>query len=203
MRETESHLEENLDSVLEVKKRSLEQQSPSQRRVEGISRVIGRPMYLLVLLGIASLWVCVNQWLRFSGMTAFDPFPYPLLDGILSLAALVSTTVVLIAQTRQSRLEQQHTHIGLQVNLLTEQKVTKLIQLIEELRRDLPMVKDRVDPQIAPMTKQANAAEIHTAIAKAGIAEESASDVVKNKQKDTEDRSAVSTATNTSGSAPK
>ena len=59
------------------------------------------------------------------------------------MIALVTTTIVLIAQNRQSRLEQQHTHLGLQVNLLTEQKVTKLIHLIEELRKDMPMVRDR------------------------------------------------------------
>lgn len=36
-------------------------------------------------------------------------------------------------------------HLDLQVNLLSEQKTTKLILLIEALRRNLPMVRDRCD----------------------------------------------------------
>jgi len=64
------------------------------------------------------------------GIEALRCAAFALLDGILSLVALITTTIVLIAQNRQAKLEQQHTHLALQVNLLTEQKVTKLIDLI-------------------------------------------------------------------------
>jgi uncharacterized membrane protein len=37
-------------------------------------------------------------------------------------------------------------HLDLQINLLTEQKVTKLIRLLEELRADMPGVRTRHDP---------------------------------------------------------
>jgi uncharacterized membrane protein len=47
------------------------------------------------------------------------------------------------------KLEERRAHLELQVNLLTEQKTTKLINLLEELRRDLPMIKDRHDPESA------------------------------------------------------
>ncbi|MGD0674814.1 MAG: hypothetical protein ABSC94_05310 [Polyangiaceae bacterium] len=40
---------------------------------------------------------------------------------------------------------QQRAHLDLQVNLLSEQKVAKVVALIEELRRDLPNVQDRKD----------------------------------------------------------
>jgi uncharacterized membrane protein len=38
---------------------------------------------------------------------------------LVSCVALVTTTVVLIAQNRQARFEQQRAHLDLQVNLLT------------------------------------------------------------------------------------
>ena len=174
------HLEQNLDSVLEVQKRDWEQRTPAQRRVERISRIIGQPMFLVGLLGFSGAWVFANELMPFYGKAAFDPFPYAFLEGLLTLFALVSTTVILIAQSRQTRLEQQHTHIALQVNLLTEQKVTKLIALIEELRKDLPMVRDRYDPQVAALNKKANAADIHAAIESAGLgAGSEAEDVAK------------------------
>ena len=89
---------------------------------------------------------------------------------MLTLIALLTTTIVLISQNRQSHLEQQHTHLGLQVNLLTEQKVTKLIHLMEELRKDLPMVKNRVDPQAMAMQERADASQVITAIEEVGLA---------------------------------
>jgi uncharacterized membrane protein len=122
---------------------------PAQRLVEAVGRVIGRPVFLGVLVLIVALCVFLNETLPRWGLRSFDPYPYGLLDGVLTVGALLTTTVVLIAQSRQTRLEQQHTQIALQVNLLTEQKVSKIIALLDELRNDLPMTKDRFDPQAA------------------------------------------------------
>ena len=164
-----AQLDQNIDSVLEVQKRESEQRPPPHRFIDGVSRIIARPMYLLGLFGFACIWIGANQFAMQFGFAPFDPLPFPLLDGILSLAALVSTTVILIAQHRQTRIEQQHMHLALQVNLLTEQKVAKIINLLEELRRDLPMVKDRYDPQAASLSKQTDAMQVLTAIEEGGL----------------------------------
>ncbi|HEY4338332.1 MAG TPA: DUF1003 domain-containing protein [Steroidobacteraceae bacterium] len=163
------NLDQNIDSVLEVRKREREQRSASHRRVDRISRVVGRPLYLLGLFGFAGIWITVNVLAPHFARTPFDPSPFPLLDGILSLAALVTTTIILIAQNRQTRIEQQHMHISLQVNLMTEQKVAKIIKLLEELRRDLPMVKDRYDPQAASFAQETDALQVLTAIEEVGL----------------------------------
>jgi uncharacterized membrane protein len=44
----------------------------------------------------------------------------------------------------------------LKVTLLTEQKAAKLINLLEELRRDLPNVKDRHDPEANALQEAMN-----------------------------------------------
>jgi uncharacterized membrane protein len=163
------NLDQNIDSVLEVRKREREQRSASHRLVDRISRIIGRPLYLLGLCGFAGAWIAVNLLAPQFGRTGFDPSPFPVLDGILSLAALFTTTIVLIAQNRQTRIEQQHMHISLQVNLVTEQKVAKIINLLEELRRDLPMVKDRDDPQAASFAQKTDALQVLTAIEEVGL----------------------------------
>jgi uncharacterized membrane protein len=65
----------------------------------------------------------------------------------------LTATVVLIKQNRLTRIEKQRAYLDLQLNLLTEQKTTKLIDPIEELRNDLPMVKNRHDPASAALQK--------------------------------------------------
>jgi uncharacterized membrane protein len=73
------------------------------------------------------------------------------LQGIVGLGAWLTATIVLITQTRQGKLAEQRAQLDLQVSLLAEQKTAKLIALIEELRRDLPNVQNRHDPQAAVM----------------------------------------------------
>jgi uncharacterized membrane protein len=60
----------------------------------------------------------------------------------------------LVYQTRQGQLSEERSHLMLQLNLVTEQKIAKLISLVEELRVDLPNVKNRDDLE-AEVMKQA------------------------------------------------
>ena len=72
----------------------------------------------------------------------------------LEVASLLISTEVLIAQAHQEKTEQERSHLALQLNLVTEQKMAKLISLVEELRTDLPNVKNRNDEEAEAM-KQA------------------------------------------------
>jgi len=157
------HIEQNIESIVALQKRDEETVGITQRWVERVGRLLGRPLYLIILLSIVLSWVVVN--LLITHHWQWDPAPFSLLDGIVSLISLITTTIVLIAQNRQTKREQQHSHLGLQVSLLTEQKVSKLIDLIEELRRDLPMVKDRVDPSAEALGESADTAKVADALA--------------------------------------
>jgi uncharacterized membrane protein len=169
-------LEHNLESLVAIQREEELRRSAPQRRVEDLSRVIGSPRYLAGLCCFALLWVGYNQLAPALQVAPFDRFPFPLLAAVVALAALISTTVVLIAQNRQTLLEKQRMHLSLQVNLLTEHKVTKLIRLIEELRRDLPMVQDRQDPQAEALQEAADAQQVLAAIEDVGLIQEQQSD---------------------------
>ena len=166
------HIEHNIEAVVALQRREWEQTAISQRRVERIGRFIGRPVYLVGLLCLAMLWIAVNVGVSHFGYVPLDAAPFEILQGMLSLTALITTTIVLISQNRQTKLEQQHTHLGLQVNLLTEQKVTKLIHLIEELRRDMPMVKNRHDPQAVALQEGADTKQVLSAIEDVGLTDD-------------------------------
>lgn len=168
------HIDENIESVVALRRKEWESVSGSQRRLEHVSRLIARPLYLYGLIGVIAAWVAVNSAARILGFRSWDTPPFEWLDGIMTFTSLVTTTVVLIAQNRQSKLEQQHTHLALQVNLVTEQKVSKLIHLIEELRRDLPMVKDRQDPQAEALQERTDMAQMISAIEEVGLTDPNA-----------------------------
>ena len=136
---------QNIAAVHGFYTREERKRSASQRHAENIGRVVGRPAFLVAILVFVSAWMGANLALPAWGRAAFDEAPFFWLQGLIGLAALLTTTVVLIKQNRVAKLGEQRAHLDLKVTLLIEQKTAKLIDLIEELRRDLPNVKDRHD----------------------------------------------------------
>lgn len=157
-------LNQNIEAVLEFYEREEQKISRSQRALENISRFLGQPVFLAIILLFVALWTGANAELRALGMAQFDPPPFSWLQGILGLGALLTATVVLTRQNRLGKLSEQRAHLDLKVTLLTEQKAAKIIDMLEELRRDLPMVKDRHDPEAAALQQSLNPDQVLAAL---------------------------------------
>ena len=157
-------ISQNIGAVREFYTREEQRISRPQRALEHLSRVIGQPLFLGFILLFVALWMIANVVLRLLGMAAFDPAPFFWLQGIVGLGALLTSTVVLTKQNRLARLADQRAHLDLKVTLLTEQKAAKLIDLMEELRRDLPSVKNRDDPEAAALQHSMNPVRVLAAL---------------------------------------
>lgn len=147
---------QNIDAVLDFYAREDEKITASQRVLERASLLLGHPACPGLILGFVAGWIMVNHILTLRGMAAFDPAPYEWLQGIVGLSALLTAAIVLARQNRLATLAEKRAHLDLSVNLLTEQKVAKLIHLIEELRRDLPNVHNRHDADAEAMQESMN-----------------------------------------------
>ena len=148
------HVTENIDAVLAMRARSERQVHRSQRIVESLTGFLGKPRTLYILLVGVVAWAAYNHLLAAAGARPLDSPPYFYLQGVITLYAAIMTTIVLITQNRQSKQVERNAHLELQVNLLAEQRTAKIIALLEELRRDLPNVRNRVDP-VAEALQQA------------------------------------------------
>ena len=155
---------QNIETILALYTREEQKMSGSQRFLETASGFAGRPLFLGCILLFVALWILANVLAHRLGLAELDPAPFFWLQGTVSLGALLTTTVVLIKQNRLANLEERRAHLELQVNLLTEQKVTKLINLIEELRHDLPMVKDRDDPEAVALQQPTDPKQVLAAL---------------------------------------
>jgi len=144
----------NIDAIVALQTRSHQDLPQHQRLVETATEFFGRPMFLYGILLATVLWMLPNILPEDWGLMRFDPFPFEWLQFSLGFGSLVMTIGILIKQNRQEQLAEQRAQLGLQMNLLSEQKIAKLIELLEELRVDLPMVKDRLDAE-AEVLKQA------------------------------------------------
>lgn len=155
---------QNIETISGFYTREAKKLTGSQRALETASGVIGRPLFVGCILIFVVLWTLANVYANRLGIIQFDAPPFFWLQGMVSLGALFTTTVVLIKQSRLARLEERRAHLEMQVNLLTEQKVTKLINLLEELRRDLPMVKDRHDAEAVALQQPTDPEQVLAAL---------------------------------------
>lgn len=159
-------IRQNIETILVFYKKEEQKLSRSQRALENFSEFLGKPIYIGSILLFVLLWILGNIFAPRIGLTQLDPPPFFWLQGIVGMGALLTSAVVLIRQNRLGKLEEQRAHLELQVNLLAEQKITKIINLLEELRHDLPMVKDRQDPEATAFQQSADPEVVLAALGK-------------------------------------
>ena len=163
-------ISQNIEAVLGFYAREEEKISASQRLLERVSDFIGRPLFIVFVLVMVVLWIIATVALRRFGILDFDPPPFFWLQGMVGLGAMLIATAVLSKQNRLAKLAEQRAHLELKVTLLTEQKVAKLIELLEELRRDLPNVPDRHDAAAVALKESMIPDEVLAALDEGGEA---------------------------------
>jgi uncharacterized membrane protein len=173
---------QNIEAVQDFYTREEQKISRSQRILERISNFVGQPVFIGFILVFVAVWMVANVVLRRLGMAEFDPPPFSWLQGIVGLGALLTATVVLTKQNRLAKLAEQRAHLDLKVTLLTEQKTAKLIDLLEELRRDLPNVSNRHDPEAAALKQSMNPDLVLAALDERGKPDERLKSVGKAKE---------------------
>jgi uncharacterized membrane protein len=67
---------------------------------------------------------------------------------VLSLAALLQATMILITQNREDKMTERRTQLDLQVSLLLDQKMSKLIMMVDQLRQVHPELENATDSEI-------------------------------------------------------
>lgn len=141
----ERQIEANIAAVHDFYSREEAKRSQPQRYAEILSNFVARPAFVVLIALFALAWMGANYGLLALQREPFDEAPFHWLQGIIALAALFTTAAVLIKQTRIEKLSEQRDHLDLNISLRIEQKTAKVIDLLEELRRDLPNVENRQD----------------------------------------------------------
>jgi uncharacterized membrane protein len=130
-----------------------------QRFLEQIADFFGRPAFLYCAMLGLTVWI-LGDAINGAGILPVRLPTFQWIDQGLDAAALLISTGVLVRQTRQENFAEQRAQLMLQLNLLSEQKIAKVIALLEELRADLPNVANRLDPEAEVMQNAADPIEV-------------------------------------------
>ena len=129
----------------------------TQVGIEYVTDRLGRPWALFICAGITAAWIVFNIWaLRTHSARIFDPPPFAYLQVVMSVAAFLMTILILVTENRQGTLDERRAQLTLQISLLTERKITKVIELIERIRKEHPQLSDPTDKETADMMMPAD-----------------------------------------------
>jgi len=152
-----SSVSENIDTITEFYQRHEEHMSMPQRIIEKMSVILGSPGYVAASVVFMAGWIVANLVALELGYTEVDEPPFFWLQGIIAVNAFIISTTVLIRQNRMSILAQHHARLDLQVNLLTEEKCSKIIAMLETLRHDIPGMAPAPDHEAREMAEPTDA----------------------------------------------
>ena len=89
------------------------------------------------------------------GFKPVDPFPYTFLTMIVSLEAIFLSAFILMSENRQGRLADRRSRVNLEVDMVAEREITKLMELITDIHSQLG-IKKPVDEELQGMKQPTN-----------------------------------------------
>jgi uncharacterized membrane protein len=126
-------ISENIEAILKLEEDDERQLSALHRASHKVGWFVGT-VYCVILQAVFVLtWLIWNCW----SSQPFDPFPFPLLAGILALEAVFLTSFVLIRQNSMDLQSERRNHLDLQINLLAEKEATSILRALSEIAKHL------------------------------------------------------------------
>jgi uncharacterized membrane protein len=133
---TKAQIEESENSSRRLA-RSLKAEFDSRRTLleriaDYLTATFGTMTFLVINIIWFAIWIPVNLGL-IPGIEPFDPYPFGFLTMTVSLEAIVLAIIVLISQNRASKIDDLRQEVMMQLNILTEEELTKMMSMLSML----------------------------------------------------------------------
>lgn len=147
----------NIDMILEVRKEMERRRSLQDKMADGITKTAGSMSFIIFHVIWFSLWMTYNLGL-WGGGQPFDKWPFGLLTMIVSLEAIFLSAFVLVSQNRMSRMNDKRDDLDLQVTLLGEYEVTKILKILDAIGTKLGVEMN--DPELRELEMEISAKSV-------------------------------------------
>ena len=132
----------NIGTILKLREDLKGQTTLSDRIAEAVGNFAGSMAFVYIHAALFVAWILINTRVL-PILPAFDPFPFVMLAMIASVEAIFLSTFILITQNRMAATADRRAELDLQVSLLAEAEITKLVALVSEIavRMEVPEAK--------------------------------------------------------------
>jgi uncharacterized membrane protein len=143
-------VQRNVAAIVDLEKNVDAQRSRSTRIGAAVSGFAGTMSFVVTHI------VGIGAWLYFNRLNSpwqFDPYPWPVLILILAVEAIVLTAFVLMTQRHQTRVADRRSHLNLQISLLAEAEMTKVINTLRTISVHLGLPDEGEDESFQELAK--------------------------------------------------
>jgi uncharacterized membrane protein len=141
------HTQSHIDSVAKQEQEFLEKRTLSERASDAVAALAGSLTFVMIHVLLVLTWVLLNvQGVR--GIPRFDPYPFSLLGVIVSIEAVVLSSFILMRQNRMSKRAERRDHLNLQVDLISEKEITKLLQMVRAICQSMGLKQIADDKEL-------------------------------------------------------
>jgi uncharacterized membrane protein len=156
-------IQRNVAAIAELEKNVDAQRSRSMRVGAAIVGFVGTMSFAVChVVGIGA-WVYVN---RLNSPWQFDPYPWPVLILILAVEAIVLSAFVLLTQRHQTRVADRRSHLNLQISLIAEAEMTKVLNVLRAISMRLGLPDEADDEALQEMAKETDVEHVAQVIDK-------------------------------------
>jgi uncharacterized membrane protein len=106
------------------------QRTLGERVADAFAAAVGSWPFIIAQTVLLTAWVAVNVGLL---VYRWDPYPFILLNLVLSFQAAYASPIIMMSQNRQSKIADRRNQLDLQINLLAEQESTETLRLLRRL----------------------------------------------------------------------
>lgn len=149
LREIAPVVERNIAALVARRSEEERRRPAHDRMADAIARFTGSIPFVYLHLAVFGAWIVIN--LGWTPLPAFDE-TFVVLAMIASVEAIFLSTFVLITQNRQAKLADKRADLDLQISLLSEHEITRMIALLAAIGKKLE-VEEADHPEIGPLTK--------------------------------------------------
>ena len=125
-----------------------------QRAADAIAKFAGSWAFIFSFTGVLILWMVVNTVLA---AKAFDPYPFILLNLVLSCVAAIQAPLIMMSQNRQEAKDRQRAENDYKINLKSEliiDDLHKKLDLVLENQKKINRRLDKIEAEIAPENEE-------------------------------------------------
>jgi uncharacterized membrane protein len=151
-------VERNIDAIEQHRREADESRSTQDVIADAITWFSGSMPFVYFHLVFFAVWIVVN--LEIAGLPAFDPYPFGMLTTIVSLEAIFLSTFVLVSQNRQAVIADWRSELDLQINLLTEHEVTRLLTLVDAIANKMELDHPHDEAELEDLEKDVAPEEV-------------------------------------------
>jgi len=154
MRDVNDLTRENVRTMRRLEELETAHRSIADRMANFVARFCGSMTFVWCHVAIFGAWIA---WNAIPGFNHFDPYPFTFLTLCVSLEAIFLSSFILISQNYEMRISDRRNQLDLQIDLLSEQENTKMLQLLERIALKVGAVS-QADPELK-MLEQATQPE--------------------------------------------